>query len=79
MCPSRSGGFGLYAGAGYGERNLYWQDIEAKWALVGDRSWRGLGLEAGAILFYHHLCLSAGVRLTNFSHADFEAGIGLRL
>lgn len=82
--PLRLGGLdtgraGLYAGLGYGERNLYWQDIESRWARVSDRSWRGLGVEAGAILFYKALCASLGLHTVRFSHADFEVGIGVRL
>ncbi len=73
-----TGGVGVYAGAGYGERNLYWQDIEAKWALVEDRSWQGVGVEAGLIVLWKRLTFSAGTHITGFAHADFEAGIGVR-
>lgn len=73
-----TGRAGLYAGIGYGERNLYWQDIENKWAKVADRSWTGLGAEGGLVLFWKWLCVSAGIHTTGFAHTDVEAGIGIR-
>lgn len=73
-----AGRAGLYAGAGYGERNLYWQDIETKWAQVADRSWSGLSLEGGLTVHWRWLCLCAGIRTTGFNHADFEVGAGIR-
>lgn len=69
---------GLYAGAGYGCRNLYWEDIESRWARVSDCSHQGLATEAGVILFRGRLAFSAGVRGTAFRHADAELGLGLR-
>lgn len=73
-----SGRAGLYFGAGYGKRNLYWQDINGGWARVSDRSWSGPSAEAGAAAFWHRFFLSAGLSTITFSHLDFELGLGLR-
>lgn len=69
---------GFYAGAGYGSRSLYWEDIDGRWARVSDCSDKGLLAEAGAILFRGRLAFSIGVRSTAFKHLDAELGMGVR-
>ena len=81
--PIRFGGFddgrlGIYAGAGWGTRELFWEDINGNWALVSDRSPSGVAAEAGVMFVWKHLILSAGTSTVKFRHADFEAGLGIR-
>lgn len=68
----------IYAGAGYGWRSLYWQDIDGRWVQVDDWSHRGLSLEAGAILLYRRLAFSAGLSSISFKTAAFTMGVGLK-
>lgn len=68
----------VYAGAGYGWRSLYWQDIDGRWVQVDDWSHRGLSVEAGAILLYRRLAFSAGLSSISFKTAAFTMGVGLK-
>lgn len=50
-----------YAGAGYGESQVLWEDIDGNRAMVTDLSSRGLAVDAGVIYFHGHLALMAGL------------------
>ncbi|MBR6971235.1 MAG: outer membrane beta-barrel protein [Bacteroidales bacterium] len=74
----------LYAGAGYGNRNVYWQTTSNQWAEVTDRTTKGLVLEAGILYsppkhFWHKpgLTLSAGLSTISFKTIGLTLGIGL--
>ena len=68
----------LYAGAGIGERSVYWHDSVGKWAQVSDLSGSGLALDAGIQVSWHHLALSAGISwLHPTRQATPSFGIGL--
>ena len=49
----------LFGGAGYGIRQLCWEDSEGDWMLVEDRSHRGVCCELGATLLLGRTALSA--------------------
>lgn len=49
----------LFGGAGYGYRQLCWEDFEGDWMLVEDRSHRGVCCELGATLLLGRTALSA--------------------
>ena len=66
-----------YVGAGYGSRSLYWEDIDKKWALVSDRSVTGLSLDAGVVLKFWKIALTAGVSTTMFKYTEAELGVGI--
>lgn len=66
-----------YVGAGYGSRNVYWQDYEGEWAMVSDYSCKGLAVEAGAILKLGPVAISAGVSTTAFKYSELEIGVGI--
>lgn len=68
----------FYAGAGYGYISYMQKDIDGVWAQVSDLSWRGLSAEAGALLSWRKLVLSAGVSTISFRTAGFVCGIGVR-
>jgi len=72
----------LYAGAGYGQRTVYWQDKSDNWAKVTDRTSNGIAVEAGVIYSFlntsaRNLSLSAGVHTINFKTVGFTLGIGV--
>lgn len=76
----------LYAGAGYGNRNVYWQTTSNQWAEVTDRSSKGLALEAGIIYSpvvdksnaeKPGISLSAGLSTISFKTIGLTIGIGL--
>ena len=69
----------LYAGVGYGNRQLMWQDIDGCWAEVSDWSAKGLSAEAGAIFRWNRLTFSAGVFTVALNTCAFSFGIGVRL
>lgn len=66
-----------YVGAGYGSRNVYWQDYEGQWAKVGDFSCKGIALEVGTIFKLGPVAISAGVSNTAFKFTEVEVGVGL--
>ncbi len=49
----------LFGGAGYGIRQLCWEDSEGDWMLIKDRSHRGVCCELGATLLLGRTALSA--------------------
>ena len=66
----------FYAGAGYGKRQLLWEDTTGQWASVQDRSVSGMALDAGALFSWRHLSLMAGISAIGFKTACAELGIG---
>lgn len=66
----------LYAGAGYGNRQLTWQDIDGCWAEVSDWSAKGLSAETGAIFRWNRLAFSAGVSSVRFRTCNATFGVG---
>lgn len=67
----------FYAGAGYGSRQLLWQDIDGEWAQVSDWSVKGLEAETGAIFRWNRMAFSAGVSTVRFRTCSATVGIGL--
>ena len=53
----------VFAGLGYGESHVLWEDMEGLRARVSDRSRRGLVLEAGALFAGRHWAVGAGVSM----------------
>lgn len=70
----------LFAGAGYGSRNVCWQTTSGHWAKVTDRTSTGLALEAGLLYspfgLHNSLCLSAGVHTIGFKTLGLTLGVG---
>ena len=66
-----------YAGAGYGERRLYWEDISNRWARVSDASSIGVAADLGVIFHIDHFSLSAGVTTLAFRRLDGCLGLGV--
>ena len=68
----------IYAGAGYGQKIILWQDIEDSWASVSDFTHKGLALEAGLITSWRRLCLGIGISTVNFRTASLDLSVGMR-
>jgi opacity protein-like surface antigen len=66
-----------YAGAGYGERSLYWEDIAGRWAMVSDASCRSVAADLGLVFNLDHFVISAAVNTIAFHRFDGYLGIGI--
>lgn len=66
----------LYAGAGYGDRTLLWEDSSQNWAKVSDRSYRGVAADLGLQLRLWRFRIGAGISTTAFRTADAEVSVG---
>lgn len=67
----------FYVGAGYGKRLISWQDLNGNWASVTDLSFKGVAVDAGAVLRFGKFALTVGANTTQFKYTELEAGIGL--
>jgi len=64
------------AGAGYGARNLCWQDADGQWYKMKGYSLQGLDLSAGLQLHLSGFVLSAEAVTTNFQTIEGKIGLG---
>lgn len=69
--------FGLYAGAGYAERELLWEDSGLSWAKIESRSFSGFSADAGALVSLGRFTIGAGIMSirTDYFLATVSAGI----
>ena len=67
----------LYAGAGYGHKQLFWQDVGGRWAGVSDYSAKGVTAELGCIFRWNHMAFSAGFSSVGLKTGFFTCGLGL--
>ena len=70
--------FSVYAGAGYGMRDMDWQDVDGYWAKVSDWSYKGFAAEAGLMFSYKRLVIAAGISTVKFKTASFTCGVGVK-
>lgn len=66
----------LYAGAGYGVRNLVWEMYDGTYAKVRGSSYQGLETELGLILRAGPVALSAGISANSFKVPEASLGFG---
>lgn len=71
-----TGSLYLYAGAGYANQCVFWEDSVSKWAEVTDLSHEGLLLEAGALYRINHFLFGLGVSETDSSVAALTLSAG---
>lgn len=76
VCYEITGWMMAYAGAGYGQYSLFWQDINDIWMNVSDISVKGAEIEAGGIFHLGIFGLSLGVSTTQLQYFEFKAGLG---
>ena len=71
-----SGAWSLYAGGGYGDDSVLWEDTAGQWARVADLSEKGLLAEAGFTWRTGHFSLSAGLSSIRLSRCSVVLGAG---
>ena len=69
---------GVYAGAGYGKRTLFWEDTGGNWARVQDRSMAGAAVDVGVLFTWKHFTALAGISTIGMRHVAGEVGVGVR-
>ncbi|MBQ9410367.1 MAG: hypothetical protein IJU21_02030 [Bacteroidales bacterium] len=67
----------IYAGGGYGFRNVYWEDTDGQWAHITDLSTNGVAISTGAIASWRHFSFTAGISTLGFATLGATFGIGL--
>ena len=67
----------IYAGAGYADDAVFWEDTSDLWARVEDLSAKGLLTEAGVVVNIGRFNIGSGISLTSFSRPCIiiDAGI----
>lgn len=68
--------WGVYAGVGYGDASVLWEDTTGQWARVDDLSVKGLLAEAGLTGRIRHLTWSAGLSSIRLSQCSVVLGVG---
>ena len=58
----------LFAGGGYGDASLLWEDDDNRWARVSDLSVSGIAVECGLIWRFHSMSVAAGVSTVGLKH-----------
>lgn len=66
-----------YLGAGYGRRDIFWQDTEQEWARVTDRSLSGFAAGAGVLAHFGRFSMGAGVSTLGFQTLGVTLGAGI--
>lgn len=67
----------LGLGAGYGQRNVYWQTDSKYWALNEGLTNKGVSAELNLIGSIKGFTVMAGVNTLNFKYVELEVGIGV--
>ena len=67
---------GLYAGVGYGQRELLWEKVNGDWVKYNPTSANGVSVGAGVIGSIAGVTLTAGVNTIQFKYLEMEFGIG---
>lgn len=68
--------FGLFLGAGYGSRKMYWEQYDRSWVNFASRSYTGVSANAGLVGSIYGLTFSVGANTIQFKYWELEAGIG---
>lgn len=66
----------VYAGGGYGARQLFLQTNDKQWLMYKPTSFKNFSIDVGAIMTYKQLALTAGVNTIGFKYMEFQVGIG---
>lgn len=67
---------GLYLGAGYGKREVYWHTIDSQWVLHNPSSSSGMSVDTGVFGSIYGATLSAGITTIAFQYAELTVGLG---
>ena len=66
----------VYAGAGYGVRQLLLQNYSNEWLKYVPTSYSGISAELGFMMAYKHFAFTAGVNTISFKYMDIQLGLG---
>lgn len=66
----------MYAGGGYGLRNVVYEAPNDMWAKNIERSYKGFEAEYGIILRFGGLSLQLGVQTNQFKYVEYTGGLG---
>ena len=69
--------FSAYAGLGYGQQSVLWEDSDGNWARVSDLSARGLLLDAGVLWTPGRFRVGLGASLTAFRTPSGIVSVGV--
>lgn len=69
--------FSAYAGLGYGQQSVLWEDSDGNWARVSDLSARGLLLDAGVLFTPGRFRVGLGATLTAFRIPSGVVSVGM--
>lgn len=68
----------FYAGAGFGQDLVLWEDLDGHKAEVSDISHKGISAEAGAIISIKGISFGLGCSTTSFRRIYLDIGLGIR-
>lgn len=71
------GGFCLYEGMGYGQRQVSWETVEGQQVLNTEHSIKGITAEVGGLYHFRRLAFSAGVLTISAKYWEAIIGIGI--
>ena len=67
---------GLYLGAGYGKRDLFWQTLDGEWVKYNPNSYSGVSVDVGVLGSIYGVTLSAGMSTVAFRNMEITIGLG---
>lgn len=68
----------FYAGAGYGQDLVLWEDLDSHKAVVSDISHKGISAEVGTIISIKGISFGLGCSTTSFRRIYLDIGLGVR-
>ena len=66
----------IYAGAGYGQRSLFWKTADGQNVASEGNSMKGLVFEAGLMAHFKGFCISAGATAIGTQYVECKVGVG---
>lgn len=66
----------VYAGAGYGERQLLLQTADGDWLRYEPTSFKGASIDIGAMMAYKHFTMTLGANMIVPKYAEIQIGFG---
>ena len=67
-----------FASAGYGYRQVFWQDVDRNWARIQDLSARGVACSGGVLMDWTHFAVSLSLSTVSFQTLGVTVGAGVR-
>ena len=68
--------FSIFAGGGYADSSVFWEDTAGRWARVSDLSLRGLSAECGVSAVLRRFCVTVGVSSVRLKDCAALLGLG---